>query len=189
MSVKDIPQDLRVALLKDAPNPVGALRSKGSGEPPLCMASNVAFALRAAINAALVEQVRGSGRRAGPVSVPLVLSHALYVFPDPAEQAARLYPAQLALDARGHPEAVPSEPCGIYCLIRCHAWTAALKARPWPFWPSSSCSSSSCSSSSALGNGARCFNFNTKGIQRCTTRRESGQEGSDKGASMRTRRK
>jgi hypothetical protein len=61
MSVKDIPQDFRVALLKDAPNPMGALRSKGSGEPPLCMASNVTSALRAAINAALVEQVGYQG--------------------------------------------------------------------------------------------------------------------------------
>lgn len=68
MSVKDIPQDFRVALLKDAPNPTGALRSKGSGEPPLCMASNVTFALRAAINAALVEQVGYQGGTRGRAS-------------------------------------------------------------------------------------------------------------------------
>lgn len=72
---KDIPEDFRVTLLKNAPNPYGVLRSKGksvltpfqknilifnvstdfllaTGEPPLCMAVNVVFALRNALNSA-----------------------------------------------------------------------------------------------------------------------------------------
>eukprot|EP00051_Salpingoeca_urceolata_P009950 m.120900 g.120900 ORF g.120900 m.120900 type:complete len:1312 (+) comp16518_c0_seq3:946-4881(+) len=53
---KDIPIDFRVELMPDAPNPSGFLRSKASGEPPLCMAANVMFALKYAICAAKLEQ-------------------------------------------------------------------------------------------------------------------------------------
>ena len=38
-------------LLKDRPNPVGVLRSKASGEPPLCMSVAVALALKKAVEA------------------------------------------------------------------------------------------------------------------------------------------
>ena len=67
-SSKDIPVDLRVELLKDAPNPVGVLGSKGRqslsqdyvhtraceifkgvGEPPLCMSCSALFAVKRAI--------------------------------------------------------------------------------------------------------------------------------------------
>jgi len=51
-SQKDIPIVFNVALLKDAPNPVGILKSKASGEPPLCMSCAVFFAVKNAIKAA-----------------------------------------------------------------------------------------------------------------------------------------
>ncbi|XP_064601061.1 xanthine dehydrogenase-like [Liolophura sinensis] len=50
-SAKDIPVDFRVQLLKNAPNPVGVLRSKAVGEPPLCMSCSALFALKHAISA------------------------------------------------------------------------------------------------------------------------------------------
>ncbi len=60
-SVSDIPIDFRVSLLPNAPNPIGVLRSKATGEPPLTMACNVAFAIKNAVDAALAETVRGIG--------------------------------------------------------------------------------------------------------------------------------
>jgi len=51
-SHRDIPIDLRVAMMKDAPNPVGILSSKATGEPPLALGCGVIFALRRAIQAA-----------------------------------------------------------------------------------------------------------------------------------------
>nr|XP_018909622.1 PREDICTED: xanthine dehydrogenase-like [Bemisia tabaci] len=52
---KDIPVDLHVTLLKNGSNPVGVLRSKATGEPPLCMSCGVMFALRDAINSSLAD--------------------------------------------------------------------------------------------------------------------------------------
>ncbi|XP_025993326.1 xanthine dehydrogenase/oxidase isoform X2 [Solenopsis invicta] len=50
--VKDIPEDFRVSLRKNAPNPTGVLRSKATGEPPLCMSYVIAIAIRYALNSA-----------------------------------------------------------------------------------------------------------------------------------------
>ena len=50
-SALDIPLEFTVDLLKDAPNPLGVLSSKASGEPPLCMATSVYFAIKAAVSA------------------------------------------------------------------------------------------------------------------------------------------
>lgn len=49
---KDIPIDFRIALLKDAPNPLGVLRSKAAGEPPLVMSASALFAIKHAAEAA-----------------------------------------------------------------------------------------------------------------------------------------
>ncbi|KAF6204371.1 hypothetical protein GE061_002712 [Apolygus lucorum] len=49
---KDIPGDFRVYFKKNAPNPFGILKSKATGEPPLCMSASVAFAVREAVMAA-----------------------------------------------------------------------------------------------------------------------------------------
>ena len=54
-SALDIAQDMRITMLKDAPNPVGVLRSKAVAEPPICMSSNIMAAMRAALVAARTE--------------------------------------------------------------------------------------------------------------------------------------
>ncbi|XP_028411467.1 xanthine dehydrogenase/oxidase-like [Dendronephthya gigantea] len=46
---KDIPIDFRVNFIKDAPNPLGVLGSKTTGEPPQCMSSSCLFAVQDAI--------------------------------------------------------------------------------------------------------------------------------------------
>jgi len=51
-SAKDIPIDFRVTLLKNSPNPVGVLNSKGSGEPPLAAACSGFFAVKQAVSLA-----------------------------------------------------------------------------------------------------------------------------------------
>ena len=51
MSFQDIPIKWNIKLLEDHPNPVGVLRSKASGEPPLCMSVSVAVALKRAVEA------------------------------------------------------------------------------------------------------------------------------------------
>ncbi|XP_065184192.1 xanthine dehydrogenase/oxidase-like isoform X2 [Sycon ciliatum] len=51
----DIPQDMRVALLKDSPNPLFALKSKAVGEPPQVMTCSALFAAKHCIEAALEE--------------------------------------------------------------------------------------------------------------------------------------
>ncbi|XP_046575197.1 xanthine dehydrogenase/oxidase-like [Haliotis rubra] len=48
-TVRNIPRKLNVSLLKDSANPHGIFSSKGIGEPPICIAMSVYFALRAAI--------------------------------------------------------------------------------------------------------------------------------------------
>nr|XP_002120933.2 xanthine dehydrogenase/oxidase-like [Ciona intestinalis] len=48
-TTKDIPINWNIQLLKDAPNPLGVLRSKASGEPPMCMAVSIPFALKQAL--------------------------------------------------------------------------------------------------------------------------------------------
>lgn len=54
-SVKDIPIDLRIDLLKNASCPLGVLGSKASGEPPLCLSVSIYFAATYAIYAARAE--------------------------------------------------------------------------------------------------------------------------------------
>ncbi|KAK7099077.1 hypothetical protein V1264_003269 [Littorina saxatilis] len=49
---KNLPIDFRIALLKDAPNPLGVLRSKASGEPPLVLTTSALFAIKHAAEAA-----------------------------------------------------------------------------------------------------------------------------------------
>ncbi|KAK9496480.1 hypothetical protein O3M35_013242 [Rhynocoris fuscipes] len=46
---KDIPIDWRVTLRKKAPNPLSVLRSKATGEPPLCMTMTIENAVREAL--------------------------------------------------------------------------------------------------------------------------------------------
>ncbi|KAK7469496.1 hypothetical protein BaRGS_00036475 [Batillaria attramentaria] len=52
---KNLPVDFRVALLKNAPNPVGVLGSKASGEPPAVTACSTLLAVKHAVEAARAE--------------------------------------------------------------------------------------------------------------------------------------
>eukprot|EP01137_Pigoraptor_chileana_P018502 Opistho-2@78082 len=56
----DIPTDMRVTLLPDAPNPHAIHSSKAVGEPPLFLAASVFFAVREAIKAARLENGEAS---------------------------------------------------------------------------------------------------------------------------------
>eukprot|EP01113_Clastostelium_recurvatum_P030146 TRINITY_DN3652_c0_g1_i1.p1 TRINITY_DN3652_c0_g1~~TRINITY_DN3652_c0_g1_i1.p1 ORF type:complete len:1345 (-),score=361.69 TRINITY_DN3652_c0_g1_i1:322-4356(-) len=56
----DVPLDMRVSLLSDAPNPRAIHSSKGVGEPPLFLSASVFFALRDAIKAARQDEKAGS---------------------------------------------------------------------------------------------------------------------------------
>ncbi|CAL1679573.1 unnamed protein product [Lasius platythorax] len=49
---KDIPVDFRVSFLRNASNELGVLRSKATGEPPLCMSCVIPIAIRKALNSA-----------------------------------------------------------------------------------------------------------------------------------------
>ncbi|EDW38594.1 GL11937 [Drosophila persimilis] len=49
---KDIPVDLRIKMLPKSPNKVGFMRSKATGEPAICVAIAVAFALQQALQSA-----------------------------------------------------------------------------------------------------------------------------------------
>ncbi|XP_061392406.1 uncharacterized protein LOC133327888 [Musca vetustissima] len=49
---KDIPIDFRIELLAKSPNKAGFMRSKATGEPSICLAVNVTFALQQAIQSA-----------------------------------------------------------------------------------------------------------------------------------------
>ncbi|XP_023178817.2 probable aldehyde oxidase gad-3 [Drosophila hydei] len=49
---KDIPIDLRIELLPKSPNKAGFMRSKATGEPAICLAISVAFALQQALQSA-----------------------------------------------------------------------------------------------------------------------------------------
>ncbi|EGD72878.1 hypothetical protein PTSG_04607 [Salpingoeca rosetta] len=86
-SSKDIPIDFRVNLLKNAPNPVGVLRSKASGEPPTCMASSVVFAVKQAIESSLKE--RGEMPDYLAVNAPLT--------PENIQQLCKVSPKQFSV--------------------------------------------------------------------------------------------
>ncbi|PVD33597.1 hypothetical protein C0Q70_04854 [Pomacea canaliculata] len=52
---KDLPIDFRVNLLRNAPNPLGVLRSKATGEPPVVLSSSALFAIKRCVEAARAE--------------------------------------------------------------------------------------------------------------------------------------
>ncbi|XP_065844843.1 xanthine dehydrogenase/oxidase-like [Oscarella lobularis] len=81
-SSKDIPADFRIAFLKDAPNPLGILRSKAVGEPPICMSCSCLLALKHAIENARSEIQRNEHFSLnGPATVDVVQENCL-VDPD-----------------------------------------------------------------------------------------------------------
>ncbi|KAK0168931.1 hypothetical protein PV327_002687 [Microctonus hyperodae] len=76
---KDIPIDFRVSFLRNAPNPIGVLRSKAVGEPPLCMSYGVLIALRDAINSARKDAGNTNKwfQLDGPITNEKILMHSL----------------------------------------------------------------------------------------------------------------
>ncbi|PVD33599.1 hypothetical protein C0Q70_04856 [Pomacea canaliculata] len=52
---KDLPVDFRVSFLRNAPNPLGVLRSKATGEPTVPLSSVAVFAIKHAVEAARAE--------------------------------------------------------------------------------------------------------------------------------------
>ncbi|CAH1997046.1 unnamed protein product [Acanthoscelides obtectus] len=51
----DIPVDYRIKFPKKNPNPVGILKAKAIGEPPMCLSISVPLAIRRALAAAREE--------------------------------------------------------------------------------------------------------------------------------------
>jgi len=69
-STKCIPIDFRISLLKDAANPEAVHSSKAVGEPPLCLAASVFFAIKNAIYSARAELNDPILARAFPFDAP-----------------------------------------------------------------------------------------------------------------------
>jgi len=76
-AAKDIPQDFRVTMLKNARNPMGVLSSKATGEPALLLGISVLFAIWDALN----EYKKDAGQSGwwqlnGPATVEHIHQHA-----------------------------------------------------------------------------------------------------------------
>jgi len=76
-AAKDIPQDFRVTMLKNARNPMGVLSSKATGEPALLLGISVLFAIWDALN----EYKKDAGQTGwwqlnGPATVEHIHQHA-----------------------------------------------------------------------------------------------------------------
>ena len=56
LNFQDIPIEWNVELLKNAPNPMGTLRSKAVGEPPMVMSYSVVNALQRAVESARLDR-------------------------------------------------------------------------------------------------------------------------------------
>nr|XP_050853429.1 uncharacterized protein LOC127065310 isoform X1 [Vespula vulgaris] len=75
---KDIPVDFRVSFRRNTPNRSGVLRSKATGEPPLCMAFVIPLAIRQALNAARLESGKSDWYQLdGPVTTEKILLSSL----------------------------------------------------------------------------------------------------------------
>lgn len=82
---KDIPIDFRVTFLRNSSNEGGVLRSKATGEPPLCMSVVVIFALRHALESArsdagITDQWFEMGAPSTPDTLFLKAGHSLKNF-------------------------------------------------------------------------------------------------------------
>ncbi|XP_049801265.1 uncharacterized protein LOC126236198 isoform X3 [Schistocerca nitens] len=76
---KDIPVDFRIKLRKNAPNPAGVLRSKATGEPPICMSIALPIAIRHALNSARqdAENTTEWFQMDMPATPDVILKHSL----------------------------------------------------------------------------------------------------------------
>lgn len=76
-AAKDIPQDFRVSMLKNARNPMGVLSSKATGEPALLLSISVLFAIWDALNASRQDAGQtGWWQLNGPATVEHIHQHA-----------------------------------------------------------------------------------------------------------------
>merc|ERR1719433_1458356 len=76
-AAKDIPQDFRVTLLKNARNPLGVRSSKATGEPGMLMSISVLFAIRSALTSAREEAgLAGWWQLDAPATVENIQLHA-----------------------------------------------------------------------------------------------------------------
>jgi xanthine dehydrogenase/oxidase len=76
-AAKDIPQDFRVTMLKNARNPMGVLSSKATGEPALLLGISVLFAIWDALNSYKVDAGQtGWWQLNGPATVEHIHQHA-----------------------------------------------------------------------------------------------------------------
>jgi len=76
-AAKDIPQDFRVTLMKNARNPLGILSSKATGEPAVLMSISVLFAIWDALNSSKTDAgQRGWWQLNGPATVEHIHQHA-----------------------------------------------------------------------------------------------------------------
>ena len=76
-AAKDIPQDFRVTLLKNARNPLGVHSSKATGEPGLLMAISVLFAMRNALESSRQDAgLSGWWQLDGPATVEKIQMQA-----------------------------------------------------------------------------------------------------------------
>ncbi|XP_025155411.1 xanthine dehydrogenase/oxidase isoform X3 [Harpegnathos saltator] len=76
---KDIPVDFRVSFRKNAANKFGVLRSKATGEPPLCMTCVIPFAIRKALDSARADSGNTDVwyRLDGPLTTERILMNSL----------------------------------------------------------------------------------------------------------------
>merc|ERR1712025_407290 len=76
-AAKDIPQDFRVTLLKNARNPMGVMSSKATGEPGMLMSISVLFAIREAVSSAREDSgLTGWWQLNAPATVENIQQHA-----------------------------------------------------------------------------------------------------------------
>jgi len=76
-AAKDIPQDLRVSMLKNARNPLGCFSSKATGEPAVLMGITVLFAIWDALNSSRSDGGQsGWWQLNGPATVEHIHQHA-----------------------------------------------------------------------------------------------------------------
>ncbi|XP_076639451.1 xanthine dehydrogenase/oxidase isoform X2 [Colletes latitarsis] len=76
---KDIPTDFRIYFRRNAPNPMSVLRSKATGEPPLCLSYSIPIAIRHAITSARKDAGISDAwyRLDGPVTTERILLHSI----------------------------------------------------------------------------------------------------------------
>ncbi|XP_050301532.1 xanthine dehydrogenase/oxidase-like [Anthonomus grandis grandis] len=74
--MKDIPVDFRIRIPPNNPNPIGALKSKATGEPPMCLSVSAPLAVRNAIASARTD-ADSTKPRWVPFNGPTTVEHTI----------------------------------------------------------------------------------------------------------------